>query len=102
MELEARDLLARYVAGEIDAAELEDELEQISWDGAPGTGFVLRLLHEYANGDWTDDELRGRLEPLAHTYVWTWAKQNLTGSSAETTLQVSPGRVETLHVAVSA
>jgi hypothetical protein len=104
MDLEARELIARYLAGNMDAAELENELEEVAWDSDPedGPSFALRMLHEYSNGDWTEDELHQRLDPIGHTYVHTITTSNSTGTSAQTTRQVSPARVETLHVAVSA
>jgi hypothetical protein len=106
MDLETRAHIARYVGGKTDASELEDELEGIAWeDDSGGVSFVLRLLHELAHGDWTDEELRERLDPFARTYNVSSLPPvpNRTGTTAETKRQDRRlATVETLRVAVSA
>jgi hypothetical protein len=102
MELKPRDLIARYIAGVIGAAELEDRLEDVAWGSDSNlASLALRLLHEYTNGDWIEDELRERLDAFARTYEQTFVTPNRTGVSADTMVQALPARVETRRVAVS-
>jgi hypothetical protein len=86
LDLEIREQVARYVADELKASELEDWLESESWDleAEPARTLaadLLRLLAEYANGDWTDSELRAQLGALSRTYWFDQApKQSRSGS----------------------
>jgi hypothetical protein len=105
MDLEVREQIAQYLAGKIDPAQLEDRLEDVVWDGdSEMAATVLRLLHEFAHGDWTEDELRQWLDPFARTYrVSSPALPNRTGTVAETMREDRQlATVETLRVAVSA
>jgi hypothetical protein len=86
LDLEIREQVARYVEGTLEASELEDWLENESWDleAEPARTLaadVLRLLAEYANEDWTDSELRAQLGALSRTYWFDHApKQTRSGS----------------------
>ena len=95
-------MLARFLAGEMDAVALEDQLESLAWDGRlPVADDALLLLHEHANGDWTDEELRDGVRLLSGRYELT--PLNETASTASFTHQDRQSvRSETLHVAVSA
>lgn len=71
-DLQIREQISRYCAGEIDAAELETWLAAKTWEidqESPATRQLafdsLRLTSEAANGDWTDEELRGQLKALS-------------------------------------
>jgi len=96
VDLEIREQLARYVAGKLDAAELEDWLENESWDVEfePTRALAadaLRLLAEHANGDWTDLELRAQLGALSRTYWFDQApKQTRSGSASGVIRQEAP------------
>jgi hypothetical protein len=70
---EIRQELRRYLAGELPIAEFTDWFIPILWDAAEGNNeaaadlaaHVDLLLIEYSNGDWTEDQLRDLLRPLA-------------------------------------
>lgn len=70
-DLQIREQISRYCGGEIDAADLETWLAATTWEidqEPPATrqlaADALRLTSEAANGDWTDEELRGQLKAL--------------------------------------
>lgn len=103
-DLEIREQIARYVSREIDAAALEDWLQDFTWDAERSGGQLatdaLRLLAEYSNGDWTDDELRTRLGGLNRTY---WFEQAPKVTYADSEAHViredrQSGSVERLRV----
>ena len=94
-ELEIREQVARYITDEIDAVTLEDWLEDASWEtGQTGemlAADALRLLAEYANGDWTKSELREQLGALSRTYRLEQAPRwAFTDSSAQVIRQDQP------------
>ncbi len=68
-EASVRDLIARYVAGSISAADLANALPdggQLDDADETTANLVLRTmgyLSEYENGDLADHELRAALEP---------------------------------------
>jgi len=70
-DLQIREQISRYCAGQIDAAALETWLSAATWDiddESPVTRQLafdgLRLTSEAANGDWTEQELREHLGAL--------------------------------------
>lgn len=90
-DLEIREQVANYLAGRVNAAELEDRLETVAWDleAEPGRTLaadVLRLLAEHSNGDWDEEELRDRLGALTRLYwfqlapkvAWSGAASGVT------------------------
>jgi hypothetical protein len=87
-DLEIRERLAAFVAGESDPAQLEEWLHDIAWDldTEPARTFVataLRLLAEFANGDWTEGELSARVAALSRFYWFEVApKEPAAGSGA--------------------
>lgn len=93
LDLEIREQIADFVRGDIDAAQLEDWLEDASWgeDAEPTrtlAATVLRLLAEHANGDWTDSEMREQLGALSRNYWFEQApKTALAGSDTPIILQ---------------
>jgi predicted transcriptional regulator len=102
MDLEARQAIAEFLADKMDAATLEDGLEDLAW-GADSdvVNQALLMLHEYTNGDWTLGEVRDRLHALAGLYELT--PRNATAASAIfTLLDRRSARAETLRVAASA
>ncbi len=70
-----RDLLARYLAGDLPLADLSLRLASAVWDiEGSGDQHTVALLHElelglaeFDNGDWTEDELRTLFRPLLAT-----------------------------------
>lgn len=86
LDLEIRERIADFARGDLDAAQLEDWLEDASWDedAEPTRALaatVLRLLAEHANGDWTASEMREHLGALSRNYWFEQApKTALAGS----------------------
>ena len=72
-DLEIRDRLAQYLDGEISLRQFEDWFVPVAWNVArnanDGTvalvGEIELRLAEFANGHWTEPELRTKLQPLA-------------------------------------
>ncbi len=71
-DLQIREQITRFCAGEIDAVDLEAWLSAATWEidqESPATRQLafdsLRLTSEAANGDWTDEELRDQLKALS-------------------------------------
>ncbi len=70
-----RDLLARYLAGNLALSGLGRELSSAAWGIEAGEDRdAVALLHElelglaeHSNGDWTEDELRALFRPLLTT-----------------------------------
>jgi hypothetical protein len=89
-DLEIRQQIARYVDQEIAAASLEDWLQSYAWEtedsGGPLAADTLRLLAEYANGDWTDSDLRERMAGLNRTYWFENAPKNVVPDSMSTVI----------------
>ena len=106
-DLEIREAIRQYIAGDGDARALEDELEGVAWDGLidPArrlTNDALRLLAERTNGDWTDSELRAHLGVLTRTYWFEQASASKTGTASVVIRQTAaPASAERLHVAES-
>lgn len=70
-DLQIREQISRYCAGQIDAAALETWLSAATWDlddesrATRQLAFdALRFTSEAAHGDWTDQELREHLGAL--------------------------------------
>lgn len=73
-DLEIRDHLARYLAGELSFVKLEDWLIDETWENAPGetpgvASRVSLLFAEFTGGHLTKAELREELLPFASRYV---------------------------------
>lgn len=88
-DLETRQLIADYLGDSLNAAELEDRLEDATWDLEEGPAHelastALRLLAEYANGDWTDAELREHLGSINRLYWLSNAPRTSFTSGAAT------------------
>lgn len=103
---EIREQIARYIAGGISAAELEDWLEDATWDDdgrtAPLAASTLRLLAEHGNGDWTDAELVESLGTLTRSYWFQQApKVAWSGSAATVTVHQPSPSADRRHVAAS-
>jgi len=98
-DLQIREHISRYCAGQIDAAALETWLSAATWDidneprATRQLAFdALRFTSEAANGDWTDQELRLQLARLC----------GLAGghsASGDTRSPVTEGFLEKLPVA---
>ena len=77
LDLELRQRLAKYLAGDIDLEQLHRWLSSEVWDiesrAEPQTADTFRevdlLLAEYAHGDWTEAELKHRVAPLLTSYT---------------------------------
>jgi hypothetical protein len=85
-DLEIREQIAAYVAGDIVSQELEDRLEDAAWDldvepQRTWVGTVLRLLAERSHGDWTDAELRDQIGALNRIYWFENAPKNVIADS---------------------
>jgi hypothetical protein len=83
LDQEIRQQLARYLAGELALADFEGWLASVSWDEPSElAGEVTLRIAEFTSGDWTEDELRARLQPLAP--AWTTVERVvMTGSTDE-------------------
>lgn len=106
-DLEIREAIRQYIAGDVDARALEDQLEGVAWEGLADparrlTNDALRLLAEQANGDWTDSDLREQLGVLTRTYWFERNAESKTGTSSAVIRQTAvPATAERLHVAES-
>jgi len=106
MDFDIREQIATYVAGGMDAASLEDQIQDLAWDldtepSRSHAATALRLLAERANGDWTDPALRDRLGALNRVYWFDRATESWGSSDASfTRVEVRPWEVAgRLHVA---
>jgi hypothetical protein len=87
LDLKIREQIVRFVEGGLEPTELEDWLEDESWDleGGPVRDLaadVLRLLAEYDNGDWTETDLRGQLGAMSRMYWFDQAPKQTRAESA--------------------
>lgn len=100
-DLGIREKLAKYLAEEISLSAFQEWFVPRAWNidkrGEPG---AVELVHEielrlaeFSNGDWTEDELRTQLRPLAtHYTVYMTAAPRTESSSPITQIQlVYPG-----------
>lgn len=81
-----RQEIVRFLEGEIPAGELEDRLENYAWDvdSEPARTLAadaLRRLAEYADGDWTEAELREQLGAINRVYWFQQAPKVAWGHS---------------------
>lgn len=84
LELALRQRMTRYLEGSLQLRELHEWLGSAAWNiDAWASASVAQLYHdvellfaEHAHGDWTEDELKDRLAPLA-SYVSVEANQSL-------------------------
>ncbi|MGO9974197.1 MAG: hypothetical protein ACLP01_15630 [Solirubrobacteraceae bacterium] len=109
-DLEIRELIAAAVGSDLAPEQLEARLHEVAWDveAEPQRTFLataLRLLAEFSNGDWTLDELRGRLGALNRLYWFELApKSSFADSTAQfIECEVAPAAgAGTQHVTASA
>lgn len=97
LDLEIRQQIARYVAGDLDADRLEAWLSAETGDidgESPETRQLafdaLRLLAEHGNGDWQDVELRERLGALSRTYWFEGAPKTVLSGSESSIISRDP------------
>jgi hypothetical protein len=77
LELEIREHLSAYLAGEISLREFEDWFFQKTWnaDSVDDPALVDLIYQiklnwaEFTNDDWSEEELRAMLEPLARQFT---------------------------------
>ena len=97
LDLEIREQIAAYLAGETSVGELEEWFEDVFWSSDlfarsadALAADALRLLTEFGNDDWTEDELKDKLGALNRTHWFEQAPKVLitgsTSSSMSTTL----------------
>ena len=105
LDIQIRGKLADYLAGDISLDELEDWFVPASWNvRQTGTAQAAVLVYEielrlaeYSNDQWTEDDLRSFLRPLAETY-WAFTGDVTTGV---TTPEVTTAPM-VLHLGVAA
>lgn len=90
LDTEIREEIQRYIAGTIDAGDLEVWLTEVEdrLQGEPEVTHHLardaaRLVFERMNGDWTDAELTVKLRALSQTYWLLGAPKVFLSSSSE-------------------
>jgi hypothetical protein len=93
VDLDIRRSIADYLNGDVSSSELEDRIQDLSWDldeepARSVAANALLLLAEHQNGDWTDDELRARLGGIGRTYWFDKAPKRVTIESAPITRQI--------------
>jgi hypothetical protein len=76
IDLEIRGWLARYLNGDISLHDFEEWFVPLAWsieqtqnaNANELAGEIELRLAEFSNGDWTEAELRTKLEPLVSIY----------------------------------
>lgn len=112
LDLEIRSQLAKYLAGQSSLSAFQEWFVPRAWNiEKRADPAAVELVHEidlrlaeFSNGDWTEEELRSKLRPLAmHYTVHTSAAPRTESSSAIRQIQVVyPGsRVDIRPVEVS-
>lgn len=101
LDLEIREWLARYLAGEIPLRAFQEWFVPVVWNvEQSGDRAAEELAHEtelrlaeFSNGDWTEQELRRKLLPLVECYTVNMAsKMSISSSSVVITSQMAyPG-----------
>jgi hypothetical protein len=89
LDFDIREQIRRYVAGEIDAGDLEEWItgdpEALIADEPLATRQLLadtaRLVFERMNGDWSDVDLKVRLGAMSNTYWFHQAPKVVWGDS---------------------
>jgi hypothetical protein len=84
LDIEIREKLASYLAGEISLADFEDWFVPASWNVVPsGNQAAANLVYEieiwlaeFSDGFWREEELKNSLQPLVSNYQIDFA-QNL-------------------------
>ncbi len=97
LDLQIRQQIADYVAGDIEASQLEEWLSVATGDlenessGTRRLAFdVLRLAAERGNGDWEDAELRERLGALSRIYWLEQAPKTVLSDSESLVISCDP------------
>lgn len=93
VDLDIRHSIADYLNGDISPRDLEDRIQDLTWDldEEPARSLAanaLLLLAEHQNGDWTDDELRTGLGAISRTYWFDQAPKNVIVESSPITRQI--------------
>jgi hypothetical protein len=91
LDTEIREQIRRYIAGRIDAGDLEAWLSADAEDGLDDASQATRdlvyetarLVYERMNGDWTDSELKTKLGSLSRTFWLRAAPAVVLSSSSE-------------------
>jgi hypothetical protein len=90
LELNVRNELVRYLAGEISLSSFRNWFDAETWNTPSElSADIDRLLAEYDNGDWTEEAVRKKLLPLAHFFsanaqTWGTSGFRMTTSSSST------------------
>lgn len=77
LDLEIRDELARYLAGQLSLRRFKKWFVSHTWDihlsGNPEAADLAHeiglYLAEFSNRDWSEDELKGQLRHLVETHT---------------------------------
>ena len=85
-----REKLAKYLAGEISLSTFQEWFVPRAWNiGKQGNPAAVEVAHEidlrlaeFSNGDWTEDELKSKLRPLATHYTVHMTAATVTESSS--------------------
>lgn len=102
-DLEIREHVTSYLAGEFSLRELEEWLVPATWDvddedATAALAYDVQLaLAEHARGHWTEPELRGRLRRLVLTAPLGSPPVVTTSSAAST--EISRWRLSQVAVA---
>lgn len=91
LDLAIREQLAKYLAGQIPLAALQDWFIPKAWNiDKRGDLLVAELVHgielrlaEYSSGHWTEDELKRGLQPFLTQYTIRMAAGPHMDSSVE-------------------
>lgn len=75
-DLGIREKLAKYLAGEISLSTFQEWFVPRAWNIEKRDPAAVELAHEidlrlaeFSNGDWTEEELKSKLRPLATNYT---------------------------------
>jgi len=98
-ELDIRDWLARYLAGEVSLSEFRQWFVPATWDielgddpAAARLSYDLELrFAEFSNGHWTEEQLKSLLRPEVESYT-VGKPQVITGTVVQPSTSL-PARV---------
>jgi len=101
LNIEIRELLARYMAEEISLADFDLSFTNLIWDADRDEdsisliGEISLRLAEFSNGDWTEDELRTHLRRAMGEYrlVLTFGYMVSRSSSTSPTITTAGRRI---------
>jgi hypothetical protein len=99
LNIEIRELLARYMGEEISLADFDLIFTDLIWDAPRDAdsisliGEISLRLAEYSNGDWTEDQLRTLLKQALGQYrLVLSAYGTVTHSSSTSSTVFATGR----------